>query len=164
MRQSLAWLSMALLAAVLLCALGAAVRADRIVSDKALLLLSSTSHYDTPEHHLDLFDAGHKPCAFHTASEDKPWVRIDLGSTRTITAIEIVNRTDGWHGRIEGLEISVSDNGTDWQKVADAPGGKAEWLVEVPKVDGRPVKSRYLRIQMTNKECFHLSRVAVRGA
>lgn len=164
MGRSIAWLGVFLPAAALLCALGVSAAADRVVSDKALLLLSSTSRYDTPEHHLDLFDAGHKPCAFHTASEDKPWVRIDLGSTRTITAIEIVNRTDGWHGRIEGLEISVSDNGTDWQKVADAPGGKAEWLVEVPTVDGRPANGRYVRIQMTNKECFHLSRVAVRGS
>ncbi len=155
----------AFLAAIALFAgvLGAAAPADRIVSDKALLLLSSTSAYDTPEFHLSLFEAGHKPCAFHTASEDRPWIRIDLGAKHAITAIEIVNRTDGWHGRINGLEVSVSENGTDWTKVADAPGGKAQWTIEVPKVQGKPPTGRYVRIQMTNKECFHLSRVAVRG-
>ncbi|MFO0784577.1 MAG: discoidin domain-containing protein [Phycisphaerales bacterium] len=149
-----------------MCALSlsaARLAPEKRLSDNALLLLSSTSSYDTPEHHLDLFGEGHKPCAFHTATEDKPWIRIDLGSTHAISRIKLVNRTDGWHNRIQGLEISVSNDGTDWVKVADAPGKQAEWDIQIPPVAGKAPAGRYVRIQLVNKECFHLSRAEVWG-
>lgn len=143
---------------------GGTAAPDRIISRDALLLLSSTSPYDTPEHHLDLFAEGHKPCAFHTATEDRPWIRVDLGSRRTITGLEIVNRTDAWHERIQGLEISVSDDGAKWTKVAEAEGGRKEWVVPIGAAGAPSVRGRYIKLQLTNRECFHLSRLAVRGS
>lgn len=154
----------AALALVAAMQIGWTAAPDRIISRDALLLLSSTSPYDTPEHHLDLFADGHKPCAFHTAAEDRPWIRVDLGARRTITGVEIVNRTDAWHERIQGLEISVSDDGSTWTTVAQADGGRKEWSIAIGAPGSPPVRGRYLKVQLTNRECFHLSRLAVRGS
>lgn len=136
------------------------------LSEKALVRVSSTCQYDTPETHLNLVRGPQVPCAFHTASEQNPHVILKLPAVAEVKALEIVNRKDGSGERTTGLVASVSTDGTAWTEVWKSEGAaKASWTVPLTDGAGQGKKAAYVRLELKNdkKQYFHLSRVTVYG-
>lgn len=123
-----------------------------VVSNNARLELSSTSKKDQSANHARLF-SGELPAsgfAFHTAEETNPWAKIDLGGLKTLKAIEIVNSSQ--EKRIDGLIVSVSEDGRNWEKIWQAKAWEATWIIPVTRfhagidVPGRP--TRFIKLEM----------------
>ena len=117
----------------------------------ATLSLSSTSEHDNPEDHEKLF-RGERPqsgYAFHTEAEENPTALIDLQRIKNINAILIENRPDD--RRSEGLIVSISKDGKQWDQIWQAPEWKEKWLVPVGHfhagitVPGR--NARFIRVE-----------------
>jgi len=54
----------------------------------------------------------------HTATEDSPWVQIDLGRYINIGAIRIYNRQDGYEAQVLPLVVSGSFDGEKFTEIA----------------------------------------------
>ena len=117
----------------------------------ATLSLSSTSEHDNPEDHEKLF-RGERPqsgYAFHTEAEENPTALIDLQRIKNINAILIENRPGD--RRSEGLIVSISKDGKQWDQIWQAPEWKEKWLVPVGHfhagitVPGR--NARFIRVE-----------------
>jgi hypothetical protein len=135
----------------------------RELSRDALFLASSTSPWDEPERHMALVGEGHEPFAFHTADEERPWVRLDLGSVRPITGLSIVNRTDGNGVRTTALVVAISTDGAAWNEIGTLAGPLPRWSASIRTADGRPREARFVRLMLPAKGMLHLSRVQVFG-
>ncbi len=133
-----------------------------VISREALPRVSSTSSWDEPEHHLDLFAEGHAPYAFHTSDEERPWLQVDLGRAQPITGIAITNRTDGNGARTTALTISLSDDAIAWKEIATIDGPKERWNVSLLNGES-PRIARYVRLTLPSKGFLHLSGVRVYG-
>lgn len=136
------------------------------VSEKALVRVSSTCQWDTPETHLNLVRGPQVPCAFHTASEQNPHVILKLPAAAEVKALEIVNRKDGSGERTTGLVASLSEDGKTWTEVWKSDGpAKESWTVPLTNEAGHGKKAAYVRLELKNekKQYFHLSRVTVYG-
>ena len=137
-----------------------------IVSEKALVKVSSTCDFDTPENHLNLVRGEQVPCAFHTNKEKEPWVILKLSRPVEVKALEIVNRQDGSEFREANLVAWLSEDGKNWKEVWTA-GGKAEksWTIPLTGSDGRGQKAAWVKLSTRQEkpEFFHLSRVTVYG-
>ena len=135
-----------------------------VVSEKAVVQVSSTCGYDTPETHLNLVRGEKVPCAFHTEKEKQPWVVLKLERAVTVKALEILNRGDGSGFREASLAAYLSEDGKTWTEVWNA-GGKAEDAWIVPVAEGKGMKAAWVKLALTQEkpEHFHLSRVTVYG-
>jgi hypothetical protein len=135
-----------------------------VLSVKAVVQVSSTCSYDTPETHLNLVRGERVPCAFHTGKEQQPWVILKLERPATIKAIEIINRQDGSGFRQASLAAFLSEDGKTWTEVWNA-GGKAEDTWIFPVNGGSGQKAAWVKLALTQEqpEFFHLSRVTVYG-
>lgn len=139
------------------------------LSENASLALSSMSHQDRPEHHLNLFKGERAACgyAFHTEVEENPWLLINLHEVRNVKAVEIENRPG--ERCTEGLILSTSKDGQVWEQVWQAAQWEEKWLAVVTHfhagidVPGRP--AHYLRLETrgVTPRPLLLQRVAVFG-
>ncbi len=141
----------------------------KIISANAKLELSSGSVHDRASEHERLF-TGEKPrsgFAFHTGDEKNPWIKIDLGSVKTVKAVVIENRPH--EGRTKGLILSVSADGRTWEQVWQAPQVEARWVVPVTQfhagVDapGRPARLLKLETRGETPRPMLLQRCTVYG-
>jgi len=96
---------------------------------------------------------------FHTTKEQSPWWQVDLGEGAVVHKLVIYNRAC-CADRAKSLLGLVSDDGVNWQQVYDN-GGKHFSKLEVPL---SRISTRYLRLQLTAKNWFHLSEVEVWGS
>jgi alpha-L-fucosidase len=123
----------------------------KVLSADAKLEFSSTSPNDRVSDHVRLFsgERSAKGFTFHTADETNPWAKIDLGAVKTVKAVVIENRPG--ERRMEGLILSVSEDGKKWEQVWKAKKWEQRWLVRVTRfhsgidVPGRP--ARYLKVE-----------------
>jgi alpha-L-fucosidase len=123
----------------------------RVLSEKALLELSSGSVHDHPADYERLFKGGKtdRGFAFHTGDEKNPWAKVDLGAVRTAKAVVIENRPG--ERRTNGLILSVSRDGQSWEEAWKATAWEQVWTVPLTHfqsgidVSGRPV--RYLKVE-----------------
>ncbi|HEY0469389.1 MAG TPA: discoidin domain-containing protein [Polyangiaceae bacterium] len=93
---------------------------------------------------------------FHTNEEQNPWLEIDLGQLRTISQVELTNRTDCCGDRAQPITIEVS---TDHQHFLPVAGRDAEfstWRARFPAVSARWVRARVLK-----QTYLHLKRVRI---
>lgn len=105
---------------------------------------------------------------FHTALEDGPWWRVDLGAMHNITEIWLFNRLDLPELALRAARLAVEIAGRDAAYVEvfrhDAPqpfGG----------ADGKPLvihftparEGRFIRIRLLAREFLHLNQVEVYG-
>jgi hypothetical protein len=138
----------------------------KIISTKALVKVSSTSSYDSPENHLNLVRGPVVPCAFHTNKEKNPHVLLKLPAPAEIKGLEILNRGDGSGFRSATLTVSVSENGSDWKEIWSA-GNKAEdrWAITCVDAGGRGHKAAWVKLETKPEKAdyFHLSRVTLYG-
>jgi hypothetical protein len=54
---------------------------------------------------------------FHTKTEERPWVCVDLGSAMDLRSIVLVNRADRWASRSAKLDVETSLDGVNWQQI-----------------------------------------------
>ena len=100
--------------------------------------------------------------AFHTKPENSPYIVIDLGVTKRITRLEIVNRRDDLSllGRAKTLTVwaGAAANGP-WREVWRAEGAEKEWTIKLPT----PVTARFVKIGLREKNPLHLFSVKMFG-
>jgi hypothetical protein len=100
--------------------------------------------------------------AFHTEPEDSPYITIDLGATKGIAGLEIINRRDDLSllGRAKTLTVwtGAGANGP-WRELWRAEGAEKELTIKLKT----PVTARYVKIGLREKNPLHLFSVKVFG-
>ncbi len=108
-----------------------------LVSDDALVLVSSSGKDDTPEDYARVSDASpydpKRKGLFATKSEDAPWAIVELAGDVEIAGVTVV-------GDAKGLSFWLSDDGEEWRKVGERGMGNGErgvgngeWKVDLRK-------------------------------
>jgi hypothetical protein len=105
---------------------------------------------------------------FHTATEDRPWWKIDLAGSYYVKEIRLFNRLDhaDLAARASRFEILVSDNNESWTRVH-----RKDDFTIFGGADGRPyrflptfdVVARFVMIRLLYRNCLHLEQVQVFG-
>ena len=94
-----------------------------LVSDDALVLVSSSGKDDTPEDYARVSDASpydpKRKGLFATKSEDAPWAIVELAGDVEIAGVTAV-------GEAKGLSFWLSGDGEDWRKVGERGMGNGE--------------------------------------
>ena len=138
----------------------------KVISEKALVKVSSTCQYDAPETHLNLVRGPKVPCAFHTNKEKNPHVLLKLPAAAEVKGLEILNRGDGSGFREATLAVSVSEDGKTWKQIWSAEG-KAEdrWAITCVDAKGQGHKASWIKLETKPEKAdfFHLSRVTIYG-
>ncbi len=95
---------------------------------------------------------------FCTDNEDKPWIRFDLGETRSISRVLVKNRTDcgGCAERAVPLAIEVSEDGKSWKEVARQTDSFEEWKAKFPAE-----QARWVRLRAQKRTFLHLQQVRI---
>ncbi|MBO7683536.1 MAG: hypothetical protein J6T51_02280 [Kiritimatiellae bacterium] len=93
-----------------------------LVSDDALVLVSSSGKGDTPEDYARASDATpYDPSRnglFATRSEDAPWAIVELAGSVKVSGVTVV-------GTAKGLSFWLSDDGEEWRKVGESASAEA---------------------------------------
>lgn len=93
---------------------------------------------------------------FHTNEEDSPWVEFDLGAKKTVSKVDVANRTDCCGERAAPITVEVSTNHRDWRSVARRDTEFTQWTASFA-----PVEARWVRLRLLKRNYFHLSHVSV---
>jgi hypothetical protein len=99
--------------------------------------------------------------AIATATQDAPWVSVDLMRVHKITQIEVYNRVDGWFDDDLPLVLQTSVDGVTWDDVARRDttfGHDPPWTV---RLERKP--ARYVRVHGVGRIYIALSRLRVYG-
>ncbi len=130
-----------------------------LLSAGALPAFQSLSRrYDRPKWR-HWFIGGRRPGFFHSNKADNPWVRLELPHFGEISGIVVVNRATH-RERAVPLEISVSEDGKQWTRLAVFKKAKAVWRLDLR---GRRVRARYVRAMKLGNGFLHLQNVRVYG-
>ena len=79
---------------------------------------------------------------FHTQVEENPWVEFDLGGTKPIHRIDVVNRPDCCQERAVPLIVEVSDDRIHWKEIARNTTAFSTWTAKFPRTPAAYVKLR----------------------
>lgn len=93
---------------------------------------------------------------FHTLEEDNPWLTIDLGAQKSISAVRVKNRADCCADRAVPLLIETSLDNKSWQRAARRTEEFTDW-----KAKFAPVTARFVRLQVPRRTLLHLQAVRV---
>jgi hypothetical protein len=99
--------------------------------------------------------------AIATATQDAPWVSVDLMRVYKITQIDVYNRVDGWFDDDLPLVLQTSVDGGTWDDVARRDttfGHDPPWTV---RLERKP--ARYVRVHGVGRIYVALSRLRVYG-
>jgi hypothetical protein len=107
-----------------------------------------------PKHLVDDDDLN---LAFHTANRTNPHVTIDLGGVRSVTRVDVFNRSDCCQDRAVPLVLQLSDDGKTFTTVERRTRQFQDWRVTLPKGS----RARYVRLLREGTSYFHLSEVRV---
>jgi hypothetical protein len=106
--------------------------------------------------------------SFHTALEDAPWWRVDLGNTCNITEIWLFNRIESYDLAMRAARLAV-DTGTsedEYTEVAryeaDTPFGGADGTPLTLRFP-TPITARFVRIRLLHRNFLHLNQIEVYG-
>jgi len=106
--------------------------------------------------HTLVVDGDHSNLGFHTNMEANPWVVVDLGSIKPISEVVVYNRADCCQDRIPPLQILLSDDGSQYKKVAEN-----REIFDVWHAKDLRAKARYVKIQIGATNFLHLSEIEV---
>ncbi len=98
---------------------------------------------------------------FHTQTDSPPWVQIDLEAPHLISEVVVVNRNDGHFDAAIPLELSLSDDGATWNKVAERTERFTASRPWHARLDNR--EARYVRLSVPRRTFLALSEVEVYG-
>lgn len=121
----------------------------------------SSAYGDRPqEGHVE----AREPFFFHTSTERKPWIRIDLGAERSVEWLELRNRTDSNQDRAHRLFLCLDAEATEDAGLVipvNAPKnfGARPSAPSFTPVFGR--RARYVTIFAAAKTQLHLSAVRI---
>ncbi len=102
---------------------------------------------------------------FHTNEEQNPWWQVDLGASQGLAEVRLFNRLDCCSERSRTVQVMLSDDGRAWRTVYRHNGSV------FGGADGKPLRvglngerARYLRLQLNERNWFHLDEVEVIAA
>lgn len=131
----------------------------RLVSDTALLWLSTTSGWDQPWSHRGVING--QGGQFHTEREKSPSVTVQLRETVTLASLAI-EKTWGNEGRLRKARLETSVDGATWFEVARTDNCPDLWKVDL---SGQGKRARWVRLVADNGEgdYLHLRSFLVRA-
>ena len=94
---------------------------------------------------------------FHTKEEESPWLEIDLEKPVSVSAVDVLNRTDCCGDRAVPLAVELSSDRKAWREVARRNEPFVVWKAAFPAQE-----ARYVRLHVLRKTHFHLERVGIR--
>jgi hypothetical protein len=94
---------------------------------------------------------------FHTEREEKPWATIDLGSSKTVSSVEVKNRTDCCSERAIPLVVELSTDNRNFSEVARRDADFAFWE---PRFKAQ--QARYVRLRSLQTTALHLKGIVIR--
>jgi hypothetical protein len=106
---------------------------------------------------------------FHTENQDKPWWQVDLGASQALDSVVLYNRCDGdgaFAGRNAHIMVLLSEDGKKFEQVYQHDGKTFLGFTDKKPliVDLKSAKGRFLRLQLPDKNYFHLDEVQVYAA
>jgi len=114
----------------------------RLVSDRGVPWLSSTSQWDQPWSHLGVIDGSGGQ--FHTEREKEPSLTVQLEEAVTLASVT-VEKVRGNEHRLRRAKLQVSTDGATWFDIAATEDCPDVWK---PPVDGR--RARWVRLVALN--------------
>ncbi len=106
--------------------------------------------------HTLLVDGDTENLGFHTENNGQQWVIIDLGKVYPIHEIVVYNRADGYQERAVPLKVQVSNDNKHYTQIAERKKTFDKWTVK-----GLHAEGRYVRLENTPPNYFHLAEVEV---
>jgi FkbM family methyltransferase len=102
---------------------------------------------------------------FHTDKDINPWWQVDLQDVYRLSEVRVYNRVDSGCDRVSNLQVSVSQDGYNWQQVYFNESNSI-----FGGIDGDPLIvpidcqiGRYIRLQLNEENYFHLDEVEAYG-
>jgi hypothetical protein len=98
----------------------------------------------------------------HTEIEDRPWWEVDLGEIHPLTEIRVYNRVDSRTEAARSMAVLISTDGQAWRVVHEPEGRDFFGVVGGPlRVALSGEGGRYVRLELREREYFHLDQVEV---
>ena len=116
----------------------------KLVSDRGVPWLSSSSQWDQPWSHFGVINGNGGQ--FHTDREKEPSITVQLAETVTLASVT-VEKIRGNEQRLRRAKLQVSTDGATWFDVATTENCPDIWK---PQVDGRA--ARWVRLVALNDE------------
>ena len=148
----------AVAAAVLVCAGGSWI--DKKFGKPNLALhrpvMVSSQYPSQGTDHTLLVDGDRENLGFHTECTGQQWVVIDLGAVRKFDKVVVYNRSDACQERAVPLRLEVSKDDKSYALLKERKENFDKWTAR-----GLHAEGRYVRLQNTPPNCFHLAEVEV---
>ena len=96
---------------------------------------------------------------FHTNNDMNAWWQVDLQGNYAISYIMLYNRTGCCTERERTVQVMLSQNGSNWQTIFANNGSDFREL----RVEAHGRRARYVRVQLAERNYFHLQEVEVYG-
>lgn len=131
----------------------------RLVSDKGMLWLSTTSGWDQPWSHRGVIDGSGGQ--LHTEREARPTVTVQLRESVTLASVTI-EKTLGNEHRIRKVKFETSTDGATWFEVASTENCPDIWKVNL---SGQGKRARWVRLvsEAGDGDYLHLRSFLVRA-
>ncbi len=92
----------------------------------------------------------------HTAFEDNPWVRVDLGEVYQLKKIKIFNRTDCCFDACLPLTLEISENEVGFTELGHRTTSFSQWSPWVLSPKGK--RARYIQVRGPKGQIRHPER------
>lgn len=128
---------------------------ERLVSDRGLLSISTTSGWDSPIDHRNVLR--NAPGQFHTDKEPTNWALVDLGETLPISTVMLV-KNRGNEGRSRHMRVLRSTDGATFFPLEESENTPRIWSVA-----GQGAPARWIKVERISDEAdfFHLRNILV---
>jgi hypothetical protein len=136
-----------------------AVMPSNVARGKPVTTSSQRRGTPSPEGAVDGDHGG--TFGFHTRTDPSPWVQIDLEAPYRIREVVVYNRNDGHFDAALPLVLSLSADGTTWEKVAERTKrftASRPWRAGLDDLE-----ARYVRLSVPRRTFLALSEVEVYG-
>ena len=108
-------------------------------------------------HFGKLGDRGPYGLLFHTNEEESPWIVVDLGETRSVKSVRVLNRVDHVSNRGLPLKLELAGDDRNFTTIENRTAPFDEWNVPLAHH-----KAHYLRLQSQGVTVLHLREIQIR--
>jgi len=131
-----------------------------IALHKRTIVSSNQANTTAPEGGLTDGSNG-EPYGAHTAFEDNPWVRVDLGDVYQLKKIKIFNRTDCCFDEHLPLTLEISENEVSFSELDRRTTSFSQWSPWVFFPEGK--RARYIQVRGAKGKFVVLSELEAYG-